>query len=193
MPTEFGYGSADIELAGQARQNIMERARRQQFEQQYEELWKDFGPGLCRLAACYESLPHAREDLLQDIQVAIWRSLPNFRGACSVRTFVYRIAHNRALTHVVRRNTALQHTKEPEEVIDPGLNPEASAIRKADQAKLMRAVRGLPVPYRQVIVLALEELPQSEIAAVLGISENNVGVRLNRARNMLREKLGEKQ
>ena len=193
MPTEFSYGSADIELAAQARQDSMERARRQQFEQQYEELWKEFGPGLCRLAACYESLLQAREDLLQDIQIAIWRALPNFRGECSLRTFIYRIAHNRALTHVVRRNTALQHAREPEEVIDPGLNPEASAIRKADHATLMSAVRGLPMPYRQVIILALEELPQSEIAAVLGISENNVAVRLNRARNMLREKLGEKQ
>ncbi|HEY6249295.1 MAG TPA: RNA polymerase sigma factor [Candidatus Angelobacter sp.] len=167
----------------------MERAHRQQLERQYEELWRDHGPGLSRLAALYESSLQAREDLLQDIRLAIWRALPNFRGECSVRTFVYRISHNRSLTHVWRRRTALPQTEEPYDVPDPGPDPEVSTIIRMDHSKLMQAIRGLPLPYRQVITMVLEELPQAEIAAVLGISENNVAVRLNRARNLLREKL----
>ena len=55
----------------------------------------------------------------------------------------------------------------------------------------MKAMRRLPVMHRQVIVLALEDLEYREIAAVLGISENNVGVRLNRARARLRELMGD--
>jgi RNA polymerase sigma factor (sigma-70 family) len=193
VSTGSGSGTADIELAAQARHNSMERARRQQLERQYQELWREYGPGLGRLAASYESSLHAREDLLQDIQLAIWKALPNFRGDCSIRTFVYRIAHNRALTHVWHRRATLRPTEEPLDVVDPGPSPEASAIRKTDRAGLLKAIRALPMPYRQVITMALEELPQAEIAAVLGISENNVAVRLNRARNLLREKLGERQ
>ena len=61
------------------------------------------------------------------------------------------------------------------------------------QARLAQAIRSLPVAYRQVITMSLEGLPHGEIALVLGISESNVAVRLNRARALLREKLGEQK
>jgi RNA polymerase sigma factor (sigma-70 family) len=162
-------------------------------EQRYEQVWSVFGSGLVRLAASYESVAHAREDLLQEIQMAIWKALPSFRGECSLRTFVYRIAHNRALTHVWRRKTQQQTDQELTDVDDPRPGPETSVIRNADVVSLMNAVRKLPLVYRQVITMALEELPQSEIAAVLGITENNVAVRLTRARRLLREELGGKK
>jgi RNA polymerase sigma-70 factor (ECF subfamily) len=188
-------GHLEIDAAGlkslaQARDDTMERERRQQLERDYEKLWNDYGASLSRLASSYEFLPQAREDLLQEIRLALWTALPNFRGDCSLRTFVYRIAHNRALTHVWRRKAHPLDEEEPPDVVDPKSNPERSAIQNANQSKLMAAVRSLPVPYRQVITMTLEELPQVEIAAVLGISENNVAVRLNRARKLLRDKLG---
>lgn len=185
-------GKTRIELAAPALEKSMDHAHRQQLEQEYEDLWREHGPGLSRLVSSYESSLHAREDLLQDIRLAIWRALSDFRGECSMRTFVYRIAHNRSLTHIWRRKSTLPQVEESHDIIDPGPSPEVSIIRKMDHSKLMHAIRGLPLPYRQVITMALEELPQTEIAAVLGISENNVAVRLNRARNLLREKLGEK-
>jgi len=63
-------------------------------------------------------------------------------------------------------------------------------VQRAD--RLRRAIRALPVAYRQAITLTLEGLPYGEIAEVIGISESNVGVRLTRARQLLREVL-EKQ
>ncbi len=164
-------------------------ATREQIEQQYENLWNEYGQSLCRLAAAYESSLDAREDLLQDIRLAIWRALRNFRGECSLRTFVYRIAHNRALTHVWRRGSQPRPAENAPDVIDSKSDPESSAIRSVDRAKLLTLIRGLPILYRQVITMALEDLPQSEIAAVLGISENNVAVRLNRARKLLGQRL----
>ncbi len=65
-----------------------------------------------------------------------------------------------------------------------------AAIRKADQESLLAAIRRLPLDYRQVVTMVLDELPQTEIAAVLGISESNVAVRLHRARKLLRQQLG---
>jgi RNA polymerase sigma factor (sigma-70 family) len=129
-----------------------------------------------------------REDLLQDIRLAIWTALPRFRGEASTRTFVFRIAHNRALTHVWKRKRA--GAQEETDVVDARADPESAAIKDANRAWLIDAIRTLPIPYRQVITLALEDLPQSEIAAILGISENNVAVRMNRARKLLKEKLG---
>jgi RNA polymerase sigma factor (sigma-70 family) len=172
---------------------LMWRSQRKGLEKLFEDLLREYDPGLRRLAASYESLAHAREDLLQDIRLALWTALPRFRGECSMRTFVYRIAHNRSLSHIYRRRRQMQKSEGSGEIIDPKANPEASAIRNAMHDRLAHAVQSLPVAYRQVITMALEELPNVEIALVLGISESNVAVRLNRARALLREKLGEQK
>lgn len=171
----------------------VEDARRQELEQQYEDVWSQYGSSLVRLASSYEDVAHAREDLVQEIQLALWKALPKFRGDCSMRTFVYRIAHNRALTHVWQSRTQAQSSAELIEVGDPRPGPESSAIGRAGYWALLNAIRKLPIPYRQVITMALDELPQGEIATVLGITENNVAVRLNRARKLLRKELGGKK
>jgi RNA polymerase sigma-70 factor, ECF subfamily len=175
---------SDDALGGGATQEF----RRGHLEQEYDRILADFGPGLARLAASYESDAHSREDLLQEIRLAIWVALPNFRGESSLRTFLYRIAHNRALTHVWRRTKTA--SVEVDELEDPAASPETSAIQRSDSSRLLEAIRLLPIPFRQVLTLALEELSHAEIAAVLGISENNVAVRMNRARNLLKERLG---
>jgi RNA polymerase sigma factor (sigma-70 family) len=155
----------------------------------YERLLARYLPALKRLAACYEARPHAREDLLQEILLAIWKALPGFRGDCSERTFVFRVAHNRCLSHVWRRTQRAGVENELVEVADPGGSPEQQVIDQRRREALLDAIRRLALPYRQAISLVLEDLPVAEIAAVLGISENNVAVRLNRARKMLRAML----
>jgi len=148
-----------------------------------------FGASISRVAGAYESRPELREDLLQEIRLAIWIALPKFRGDSSLRTFVFRIAHNRALTHIWRRKRGGK-SEEAEHLHDARPNPEATVIQHTNESRLMTAVSQLPIPLRQVIMLALEELPYTEIGAVLGISEGNVAVRVNRARKLLRENLG---
>jgi RNA polymerase sigma-70 factor (ECF subfamily) len=164
-----------------------------QIDVDYRNICALYGDSLFRLACSYESAPDAREDLLQEVHLALWKALPGFRGECSLRTFVYRVAHNRGLTHVWRRRTTPVACEDLDEIGDSAPSPEASAIRRDGEASLMDAIRKLPVVYRQVITMALEELPQAEIAAVLGITENNVAVRLNRARKLLREQMGGKR
>ena len=159
--------------------------------ERYVQLLNELGAGLARLAAAYEAVPQAREDLLQDIRVAIWVALPRFRGEASLRTFVYRIAHNRALTHVWRRKQAgALDAIEEMELIDERPDPEARVMESASRDQLFEAIRALPLPSRQVITLALEDIPNREIGAVLGLTENNVAVRLTRARTLLRTRLG---
>jgi RNA polymerase sigma factor (sigma-70 family) len=175
-------------VSGKPRKEEVE-ARRKQLEEDYERVWKNFGASLARLTSSYESNAHAREDLLQEIRLALWVALPRFRHDCSLRTFVLRVAHNRALTHVWKRKKP-SPSVDLEGVEDARDNPEVSAIRNANRSRLEEMIRHLPIPFRQVITLVLEDLPYSEIAAVLGISESNVAVRLTRARKLLREKLG---
>lgn len=75
-------------------------------ESRYAEAAERFGPALNRLTAAYERDADARRDLLQDIHVALWRSLSRYEGQCSLRTWVYRVAHNTAISRVVRPRAA---------------------------------------------------------------------------------------
>ena len=161
-------------------------------EPRFDRILRVYGPALSRLAFGYERVAGAREELMQDIAIAIWQALPGFRGECSERTFVYRIAHNRGLSHACRQQPAcasLEELPEPEEPVDPRPQPEEEVARAHERDRLRTAIRRLPLAYRQVSMLLLEELSQAEMAEVLGISENNVAVRLNRARKALREAL----
>jgi RNA polymerase sigma-70 factor (ECF subfamily) len=161
-------------------------------EARYARLLRKHGPALRRAAAGYEVDPARREDLFQDICLAVWQALPRFRGDASERTFLFRIAHNRGLTHRARRPPSpTADLTEAEELADPGATPEAAARDGQRRARLREAVRRLPLEPQQVLTMTLEGLTPREIAGVLGITENNVAVRLSRARRLLRDALAE--
>ena len=147
------------------------------------------GSSLSRLAGSYVRGSADRDDLLQEIVVAIWKALPGFRGECSERTFVFRIAHNRAITYITRRRLPLADEDSAIEIEDARPNPEEALSTEQQGRRLMDAVQSLPVNQRQVITLMLEGFSYAEIADVLGITETNVGARLTRARQILRQRL----
>ena len=149
------------------------------------------GPALGRLAASYESRPALREELLQDIAFALWRALPTFRHKASEKTFVMRIATNRALSHIAARPPAADGLDAAGEIADMLPRPDELAARIQAAGRLQQAVRELPLALRQVMVLAFEGLSNEDIAAVLGLTAGNVGVRLHRGKSMLKATLGE--
>jgi RNA polymerase sigma factor (sigma-70 family) len=146
---------------------------------------------LTRLAASYESRPALREELLQDIAFALWRALPTFRHEASEKTFVMRIATNRALSHLAARTPAADGLDAADGVADHMPRPDELAARLQTAERLQTAVQNLPLPLRQVMVLAFEGLANEDIAAVLGIGAGNVGVRLHRGKALLKATLGE--
>lgn len=146
---------------------------------------------LSRVAAGYCRRRADQEDLLQDIAVALLRAWPTFRHACSERTFVLRIAHNRGIEASLRRRADAARI-EPDPVGErPGAAPDAETVLDAreERAALFGAIHKLPLATRTVVLLALEEASHAEIAQVLGVSENAVAIRLTRARASLREAL----
>jgi len=85
---------------------------------------------LCqRLAASHEANPDLARELAQDILVAVWRAWPAFRGQCSERTYVARIAQYRIATHVSRAVREPPRTPLPADLVDSAPTPEALAIR----------------------------------------------------------------
>jgi RNA polymerase sigma-70 factor (ECF subfamily) len=145
---------------------------------------------LSRLTMSYEADPALREDLLQDIAFSIWKALPSFRGTASLKTFVARVAHNRAVDHVIKRQRIADRHGSPE---DPSMLKTASGAAPSDHLDLATAIRSLPLPYRQCMELMLEGFSHAEIGEILGLEENTIAQRLSRGRKRLRTLLiGEK-
>jgi len=163
---------------------------RPQSSERFERCYHDYGEALRRLAWVYAPGHADVDDLVQDIWFAVWRALPSFRGDCSERTFIYRIAHNRGLTFRTRASDRrLRALEVVPEIEDPKTRPDARAEQRSRAERLLEAVRALPDSFKQVVVLHLEGLGNQEIAAVTGLSESNVAVRLSRARAALRDRL----
>jgi RNA polymerase sigma-70 factor, ECF subfamily len=159
-------------------------------DDRFDRILREYGPALSRVAFGYEKVAGIREELLQEMALAIWQALPYFRGECSERTFIYRIAHNRGLSHTYKRRPSdqpLEELPEPAEPRDPRPHPEEQVVETRRRENLRSAIQTLAMVHRQVLMLTLEELSQAEIAEVLGITENNVAVRLNRAKKALKE------
>jgi len=152
-------------------------------------LWshvQDLHPLLWRAVCGYELNPARREELLQDVLLAIWESLPRLRDAEQLRPFALRIAHNLGASHVrseVRSPAPLPFDDAVHDV------PDRDAGDAAEQARrrwLFEALATLPLNLRQPLMLQLEGLDYQEIADLLGISPDNVGVRIHRARSRLK-------
>ncbi len=159
----------------------------------YQRLVTENGGALRRVAATYEADPSRQEDLLQEIHLALWRALPSFRGESSERTFLFRIAHNRGLSHLLRSRRAplveleaLEEDEQEDLLTDRRQDPERSAVQKEDRARLLEAIRALPLVPRQILALCLEGLSHRDIGDVLGLTENHVAVQLHRARHKVR-------
>jgi RNA polymerase sigma factor (sigma-70 family) len=151
-------------------------------------LLEQYGPAIRRLCAAYTASPGDREDLAQEIALALWTALPRFRGAASERTWLYRIAHNVALTfvHKARRYARpLDFGDEALHTLAAADDVEGQAARAEQQQRLLAAVSRLPLDDRRLVLLYLEGLAGAEMAAVLGISEANVATRLSRLRKEL--------
>ena len=150
---------------------------------------REHGDMIARISASYESNAILSQELGQEILLAVWQALPSFRGKSSIRTFVARIAHNRAVTHVARHAAQPKSMELSEDIVAPEPLPEQRVIESERRERLMQAVRLLPLQFRQPVTLTLEGFTPAEIADVLGISANIVAIRLTRAKALLRARL----
>jgi RNA polymerase sigma-70 factor (ECF subfamily) len=157
---------------------------------EFDALVRDHQAMIARICASYESDRELARELMQEVLFAIWRALPARRGESSLKTFVARIAQFRAISHVAKHSRLPFEEAIDESLLDARASPDAEAIAADERARLLAAVRRLPLTYREPAVLLLEDLAPLEIAGVLGITPDLVAVRLSRARVLLRKLLG---
>ncbi len=152
----------------------------------YHEAAQTCGAALARVARSYEADADKRRDLVQEMHLALWRSFAGFNGACSLRTWAFRIAHNVATTHVIKaRRVADKHASLEDLENVAGVDGREEAGRRDDLARLYALIGRLNLIDHAVIVLYLEGEDAASVAQVTGLSPANVATKIHRIKNLL--------
>ena len=138
---------------------------------------------IMKVAHGFIASPSDREDLYQEILIALWSALPKFNAQAKLSTYVYRVALSTALNWKRSRQRYDRKLDDyavalPALTATPG--PESERLRW-----LYARIHELPPVDRTLILLSLDRLPYGEIAEITGLSESNVGVRLHRIKQQL--------
>jgi len=151
-----------------------------------DDIVKRYWPRMLRAASGYEINPALRDELAQEMAFAVWRALAGFNHESSLNTYIYRIIHNVAVDHIRRAGRQLQTVSDDEQnLFVTDASPEQEVASAQNHSRLLLAVNKLPLSLRQVVLLKLEDMSNIEIGETLGLSESNVGVRLNRGKQLL--------
>ena len=155
----------------------------------YSSAAERYGPVIRRIAMAYEANPDRRRDLLQEIHIQLWLSLRRFDGRSSLLTWVYRVAHNVAATHVLRERRLAGRLVGLEDLEDAAgaVDGVAEAVKKRAVSTLFERISRLKPLDRQVILLYLEGETAASIAEVTGLSASHVAVKIHRVKRMLNE------
>jgi RNA polymerase sigma-70 factor (ECF subfamily) len=153
----------------------------------YGQATAEFGAALERIARGYEADADRRRDLLQQIHVALWTSFRLFDGRCSLGTWIYRVAHNTAISQLTPHRARM-----PALVTLEDIDASASADDRDDQFDRQRALERLFVLIhrlepldRQVILLYLEGMDAASIGEITAISPRNVATKVHRIKHLL--------
>jgi RNA polymerase sigma-70 factor, ECF subfamily len=153
----------------------------------YTDAADQFGSALERLARAYEADPEKRRDLSQDIHFQLWRSFQRYDARCSMRTWVYRVAHNVAASHVLRERrtfSSLVNLEELESLPDKRQNQIALDQRR-NMERLEALIQRLKPLDRQVIILYLEDMDAASIGKITGLSPGNIATKIHRIKIIL--------
>ena len=154
----------------------------------------EHGGLVLKVARAYTFTAEDCQDLTQEILLQIWRSLPQFEGRAKAGTWFYRVALNTALSWHRKewpRRARQQPLLEAEDRPTRGFDVTQKIEQRETVERLYAAIRKLPKADAALVLLYLDDLSYQQMAEVLGISESNVGVKLNRAKKALAEMMNE--
>lgn len=151
---------------------------------------EEYGAALGRLARGYEADPDKRRDLQQEIQLALWRSFEGFHGRCSLRTWVYRVAHNTAISWATQQKRSRPQMLVSLEELDAMPVPP-DVDRRLALDRLTHLVQRLEPRDRQVILAYLEGMDAAAIGELTGLSPGNAATKVHRIKNLLARYLNE--
>jgi RNA polymerase sigma-70 factor (ECF subfamily) len=138
-----------------------------------------------KVCIMYEANREARNDLFQEVVLQLWKSFHTFRGDAKITTWMYRIALNTAISGLRKQGRQIQTQNLNDYHFN--ISDREPDNQEENFEKLQWAIRNLSEIERAMIMMALDEVPYDEIAETIGITQNNVRVRMNRIREKLRK------
>jgi len=145
-----------------------------------------YGAALDRLLRAYEANPEKRRDLEQDIHLQLWRSFERYDTRCSLRTWVYRVAHNVGASHILRERRIFSRLVNLEELEGiSGKDQTQSLDQRRNLERLEALIQQLKPLDRQIILLYLEDTEAASIGKITGLSPANVAMKIHRIKKIL--------
>ena len=127
-----------------------------------------------------------KDDLLQEIWLQLWLSYPRFKAESKISTWMYQVALNTALTYTRKSATRNKHLRNI--AAEPAIEDDKQ-VRHEQERILWEMIRSLPKAEKALILLYIEGIGYREIAEITGESESNVGVKLNRIKQKMKNNL----
>lgn len=154
-------------------------------EKEFLAIVSQYQPMLYKIVRLYRNSVEDREDLFQEIVFQLWKSYPNFRGEAQIKTWMYRIALNTALASFRKRSTKINYLSQLPDLAEEIISDE-QVLR---EERLFAVLNLLEDGEKALIALYFDELSYQQMAEILGINENYVGVKLNRIKTKIKNLL----
>jgi RNA polymerase sigma-70 factor (ECF subfamily) len=160
----------------------------------YTEAVDQYGSSLERLTSAYEADPEKRRDLSQDIHFQLWRSFQQYDARCSLRTWIYRIAHHVAASYVIRERRVFSTLVSLEELETLPIKEQShlAAEHRINQSRLSMLIQRLKPLDRQVIVCWLEGIDAASIGEITGLPPGSVAMRIHRIKSILTHRFSQR-
>ena len=148
----------------------------------FEEIYKTYWQKIFRLCLGYVNDYDLVQDMAQETFIIVWQQLPKFRNEANISTWIFRIASNNCLRQIEKQN------RFPKSELPINLKDEKEESIEPKIQFLYKCISELPETDRIIISLELENIKQSEIANIVGLSEGNLRVKIHRIKEKLTQK-----
>lgn len=149
---------------------------------EFEEIYQKYSPRIFRVCMAYINDYEKAQDLTQETFISVWQNLSSFRNRSAISTWIFRIATNNCLRAIEKG----KRTKTEELPFELPAIPLENVQEKL--AFLYQCIAELDETDRIIISLVLEDLPQAEIASIIGMSNGNARVKIHRIKEKLTNK-----
>jgi RNA polymerase sigma-70 factor (ECF subfamily) len=148
----------------------------------FEDIYTTYWQKIFRLCLGFTNNNDLAQDIAQETFIIVWQQLPKFRNEANIGTWIFRIASNNCLRQIEREN------RFPKSALPINLNEEKEEDIEPKIQLLYKFIAELPETDRIIISLELENIKQSDIANIVGLSEANIRVKIHRIKEKLTKK-----
>lgn len=157
-------------------------------KEQFNEINNKHADAIKRICGGYEFNDQRAEELYQEVMTSIWQSLSNFRNECSLKTWSYRVAYNKCISHTIKESkkneTSLNSIEDIEDLLSSG-EFDRQIVNKNLLERIKDILKNTRPIDREVFLLFLEGESGKEIAAISGLTENNVSTKISRVKKVI--------